>query len=243
MACPADVPLLKEQFMAASKPGSTPASAYQRSAPGVRPFARTNPQTIAQRAKLLQELVPQVQRIAELCCGDCIDQWRVYTQQLGVKTYCGLDLEPGILKLNQSRGIPCVCGDVMSPSVLEQFLGFDVIFYGPPLSVACDGHQLLDFRAVVPGFGAFVEVLLHQLQFQGLLVCICPNTTTMGDISQLYQQIQAQRPDVHLRLIHHSFSTITGYGDRTEPRRKYIELWFSPQLPDVWEVRESPAGE
>lgn len=33
-----------------------------------RAFARTNPQTIAQRVALLRELLPGVTSIAELCC-------------------------------------------------------------------------------------------------------------------------------------------------------------------------------
>lgn len=61
----------------------------------------------------------------------------------------------------------------------------------------------------------------------------------MGNISRLYQDIQAYRPDIHLRLIHHSYSTITGSGEATEMRLKYIELWFSSALEDLWEVRES----
>lgn len=217
-------------------------NAYHRSAPGVKPFARTNPQTIQQRAKLLQELVPGIQSIGELCCGDCSDQKRVYTEQLGISRYTGLDLEQGIQALNRSKGIECLCGDVTNPEILRQFLGHDVLFFGPPLSVACDGHQLLSYREVVPGFEPFARLLLGELGYSGLFVVIGPNSMTMGDITRLYQEIQLVRPDVHLRLIHHSYSTITGYGDVTEPRLKYIELWFSPTLADEWEVRESEAG-
>lgn len=61
----------------------------------------------------------------------------------------------------------------------------------------------------------------------------------MGNISRLYQDIQAYRPEVHLRLIHHGYSTITRNGESTEMSLKYIELWFSNKLEDLWEVRES----
>lgn len=45
--------------------------------------------------------------------------------------------------------------------------------------------------------------------------------------------------DVGLRLIHYSVATLTGHDEVTEPRRKYVELWFSRRLDDVWDVRES----
>ncbi|HNT24648.1 MAG TPA: hypothetical protein PKM21_09800 [Anaerolineales bacterium] len=51
------------------------------------PFARTNIQTIQQRAEILSELLPGVQSIAEICCGDCRMQAQVYRQRLGVQDY------------------------------------------------------------------------------------------------------------------------------------------------------------
>lgn len=39
-------------------------------------FARTNRQTITQRAALMRELLPQTRRIAEVCCDDCTAQRR-----------------------------------------------------------------------------------------------------------------------------------------------------------------------
>jgi hypothetical protein len=38
-----------------------------------RAFARTNLQTITQRAALLQQLLPGLASIAEICCGDALD--------------------------------------------------------------------------------------------------------------------------------------------------------------------------
>ena len=66
-----------------------------------------------------------------------------------------------------------------------------------------------------------------------------PNSTNMGDIRRLYGQVQRLRPDVGLRLIHHSYATMTGADKATEMRLKYVELWFSTSLDDLWEVRES----
>jgi hypothetical protein len=90
---------------------------------------------------------------------------------------------------------------------------------------------------VVPGYAAVARLLLGELGYQGTLVCICPNSTTPGDARWLYDQIKAVRPDFGLRLFHSSYTTITGSGLETEPRLKYVELWFSNRLEDAWEMR------
>ncbi|HLL54438.1 MAG TPA: hypothetical protein VK447_12870 [Myxococcaceae bacterium] len=208
-----------------------------------RAFARTNPQTVAQRVALLRELVPGARSIAELCCGDCSVQWEAYRRELGVERYRGLDLEPEIVQANRARGIDCVQGNVLDPAVLRPFLDSDVIFFGPPLSEDCDGHRLLSFREVRPGFDAFARLLLGALGYGGLLVCIGPRGTTAGDARYLYEQIKTVRPDFGLRLMHHSHATVTGGGEVTEPRLKYVELWFSNELGDLWEIRQGgPTG-
>jgi hypothetical protein len=204
-----------------------------------RSFARTNLQTIRQRVTLLRELLPNTRSIAEICCGDCTQQWEAYRQLPGLERYRGLDIHPDIVAANEAQGIDCVCGDALDPTVLAQFLDFDVIFFGPPLSVDCDGHSLLEFRQVVPGFADFSRLLLGDLNYDGTLVTICPKATTMGDIRWLYQQIREVRGDAGLRLIHYSVAALTGHGEVTEPRLKYVELWFSSRLDDTWEVRTS----
>ncbi|MFL5350821.1 MAG: hypothetical protein ACJ8AT_39120 [Hyalangium sp.] len=205
-----------------------------------RTFARTNRQTVEQRVALLREFFPQgVHSVGELCCGDCSRQHAAYISQLGVERYRAVDLEPAIVEANQERGIECVQGDVTSPEVLRPFLDFEVLFYGPPLSVECDAHRLLSFREVVPPFADVAALLFGTLGYDGTLVCIAPNSTTLGDARWLYTQVREVRPDVGLRLIHHSFSTVTGSDEPTEPRRKYVELWLSTRLDDAWEVRES----
>ncbi|MCY1083034.1 hypothetical protein [Archangium lansingense] len=70
-------------------------------------------------------------------------------------------------------------------------------------------------------------------------MCIAPRGTTIGDARYLYEQIRSVRPDYGLRLIHHSFATLTGSGESHPPRLKYVELWFSNRLADLWDVRES----
>ena len=204
-----------------------------------RSFARTNAQTIAQRVVLLHEFAPNANAISEICCGDYSRQYQAYTAELGVQVVRGLDLEPAIVTANREKGIECYLGNALDVNVVRRFIGDDVIFFGPPLSDDCDGHRLIGFDAVVPSFPAFARLLLSTLHYDGLLVCVCPNSTDMGDISRLYQDIQAYRPDVHLRLIHHSYSTLTGNGESTGMRLKYAELWFSSALEDLWEVRES----
>lgn len=214
-------------------------SDYHVPAPSNPHFARTNLQTISQRAEIMRELLPGVQSIGELCGGDCAEQWRAYTQDLGIRDYLALDITPEIVAHNRKAGIDCICGDVLDPEVLRRFLGHEVLFYGPPLSVECDGHRLLTFAEVTPSYAALTGLLLGELGYEGTLVCICPKSTTMGEIRWLYQQIQAARSDVGLSLIHHSYSTVTGRGEETEPRKKYVELWFSSRLADTWAVRES----
>lgn len=204
-----------------------------------RAFARTNTQTIAQRVTLLHELSPNTPSIAEICCGDCTRQYQAYTSALGIHSFRGLDIEPNIVISNQKQGVQCICGDALDKERLRQFVQDDVIFFGPPLSEACDAHHLLGFDEVLPGYSDFAKLLLGELNYKGLLVFICPNTTSMGNITRLYHDIRRYRPDFNLRLIHHTYSTLTGNDAVTEMRLKYIELWFSNQLADLWEVRES----
>jgi hypothetical protein len=202
-------------------------------------FARTNIQTIHQRAAILRELLPDTKSIAEICCGDCSEQDRIYREVLGIGKYVGLEIQPEIVELNRSRGVSCICGDALDKGVLQTLLGFDVIFYGPPLSVHCDGHHLLGFREIVPSYRDFVSLLLGELNYTGTLVCICPKDTTMGHVRILYEQAKRLRGDFGLRFINYSYSTVTGSGETTELRLKYVELWFSSLLEDSWEVRES----
>ena len=203
-----------------------------------RPFARTNVQTVAQRVDLLRELLPDARAIGELCCGDCWAQWDAYRRELPVERYHGLDLHPGVVAANRAAGIDCDLGDVLDSAALRPFLGDDVLFFGPPLSVNCDGHTLLPFRAVTPGYADLVMLLFGQLGYDGTLVCIAPRATTPGDMRWLYDTATDANPGVGLRLIHHSYATLTGAGERHEPRLKYVELWLSTRLPDLWELRE-----
>ncbi len=214
-------------------------SDYQLPDPIQRPFARTNVQTIRQRAALLRELLPNTRAIAELCCGDCSAQSEIYRSQLHIERYVGLDLQPEIVAANRARGIDCVQGDALDPRVLRRFADFDVIFFGPPLSIDCDGHHGLAFRDITPGYADFVRLMLVDLRFEGTLICIGPKTTHLGDAQWLYEQIAHWRTDMNLRLIHHSYSTVTGAGTSIEPRLKYVELWFSPRLRNAWELRMS----
>ncbi|MCL4868935.1 MAG: hypothetical protein KJ063_08210 [Anaerolineae bacterium] len=200
-------------------------------------LATTNWQTIQQRVALLHELTTGSIGIGELCCGDCSRQWQAYTEQLGCSRFLGLDIEPQIVARNRAKGIPCVQGDVMDRQALAQFQDFAVLFFGPPLSQRCGIHRPLAFRDIQPRYDQVARLLLGELGYDGLLVCICPKTTDMGDITWLYQQIRLSRPDIGLRLIHHSYATVTGGGDQTEMRLKYVELWFSSQLEDAWELR------
>jgi len=86
---------------------------------------------------------------------------------------------------------------------------------------------------------ASTRLLTAGTALWGLMVCICPNSTNMGDIQRLYYQLKAYRPDVGLRLIHYSYATLTCDDEITKMRLKYVELWFSVRLDDRWEVCES----
>lgn len=204
-----------------------------------RAFARTNRQTISQRATLLQELLPGTRSIAEICCGGCARQWQLYRRRLGLERYGGLDICPEIVAANQARGIDCVCGDALDREALTPFCECEVVFFGPPLSVDCDGHSLLGFRQVAPGFDDFLRLLLGELRHEGTGVCVGPRGTLMGDIQWLYRHVRDHRTDVGLRLIHYSIATVTGNDEVTPPRLKDVELWFSSRLDDQWEVRQS----
>ena len=187
----------------------------------------------------MKELLPGTRAIADLCCGDCSAQDAIYRAELDVAHYVGLDIQPEIVAANRSKGIQCVLGDALDEYVVRLFAEFDVIFFGPPLSVDCDGHRGLGFRDVVPGYADFSRLLMVDLRFNGTLVCIGPKTTHLGDARWLCEQIWRQRPEVNLRLIHHSHSTVTGTGAVTEPRLKYVELWLSTRLANAWESRAS----
>lgn len=204
-----------------------------------RPFARTNRQTIWQRAHILRDLGYWQPTMAEICCGDCRRQRQIYQELLQVKAYCGLDINPAVVALNQAYGVTCMPGDALDVKVLRPFASYDVLFFGPPLSIMCDGHTFLPFQAITPGFVPFAQLLLGELAYNGLLVCIGPHHTNLGDIQWLYCQIQQYRPGVGLRLIHHSYATLTGMDEETEMRLKYVEIWFLPNSDDKWEVRES----
>jgi hypothetical protein len=52
----------------------------------------------------------------------------------------------------------------------------------------------------------------------------------MGHVRILYDQVKSLREDFGLRLINYTHSTITGSGETTELRLKYVELWFSSIL-------------
>jgi hypothetical protein len=202
-------------------------------------FARTNIQTIQHRISIILELFPQIKSIAEICCGDCLQLQQSYQMSLNITRYVGLDIHPDIVAWNRSRGIECLLGDALEKDTLQRFVDFDLIFFGPPLSVDCDGHRLLTFQEVIPSYGDFGRLLFGELNYKGTLICICPKETTMGDVSWLYTQITELRKEVGLRLIHSSSSTVTGDGEETDLRLKYLELWFSSYLEDAWEIRES----
>lgn len=202
-------------------------------------FARTNIQTIKQRISILKEILPSVDSIAEICCGDCQRQWQAYQKELGITSYKGLDLHPEIVKINQQKGIDCIGGDALAKSTMQQFQDFEVIFFGPPLSVDCDTHRLLGFSDVIPSYKDFMELMLNEIGYQGIIVCICPKTTTIGDIQWLYDQVKSSDHNWGLRLIHHSYSTLTGQDLVTESRLKYLELWFSNCLEDSWEMKNN----
>lgn len=213
-------------------------SRYQISNP-VKGYVRTNIRTVEQRAALLMEFLPGTKSIAEICCGDCFNQWQVYTRELNLQKFLGLDLQPAVVELNKSRGVACLCGDALDKSVLKKFLDFDVIFFGPPLSVGCDGHRLFSFRQVTPGYADFARLLIGELKYRGTLICTCPKTATLGDVQKLYTWIKSLNNNYGIPLIHYSHSDVMGDGATTEVRLKYIDVWFSTSLGDRWEIRDS----
>jgi hypothetical protein len=184
-----------------------------------RPFARTNVQTIAQRVGLLRELLPDARAI-----GGAV-LWRLpgavghLSARLPIARYHGLDLHPGVVAANRAAGIDCAQGDALEPGALRPFLGDDVLFFGPPLSVNCDGHTLLPFRAVTPGYTDLVTLLFGQLGYDGTLVCIGPQTTTPGDAVGFTKRLSLLIL-AWLRLIHHSYATRDrcGRAARTAPQ-------------------------
>ena len=202
-------------------------------------FATTNSQTISQRVALLRELLPTVGAIAEVCGGSCLKQWQAYQAAFSLKRFVAVDIDPVIVRMNKANGINCLLGNALDKEVAKSLLTCDVIFFGPPLSENCSGHRFIPFQQVSPSFQAFTTLLFGDLGYQGTIVCIGSKQTSLGDWRWLYDQIKTQRPNVGLRLILHSYSTLTGRGETTEPRLKYIEGWFSTDLGDEWERRIS----
>jgi hypothetical protein len=203
------------------------------------PFARTNAQTIRHRAVLLKELCPGISSLAEICCGDCQRQYDIYRSELGIQRFRGLDLSRDIVVLNRSRNVPCDLGNALDSRMMLAYLGYDIVFFGPPLSGDCDGHHLIAFRDVIPSFSDFARLMMQELNYRGILVLIGPRTTTLGDAQWIDHQIRSFCPDYGLRLLHYSHSTITGSGESTEMRLKYVELWYQFGTEHQWEVRES----
>lgn len=202
-------------------------------------FARTNRRTIEQRVALIRELWPQVRSIAEICAGDCSAQAELYRRDLGIERYLAVDIDVAVVAANRARGIETLHADALDASAMRKSIDYDVVFFGPPLSEDCDGHRILGFEEVRPGYDAFARVLLGELRYAGVLVCIAPRSTDMGHIRKLYHVVRDLRPDYALRVIHHSWSDLTGRGETTERRWKYVELWFAPGSSDEWAVRES----
>lgn len=202
-------------------------------------FARTNSNTIRHRVKLLSELTPGIRSIAEVCGGDCSAQAEAYRRDLGIDRFLAVDIDPAIVAENRTKGLETLCADALDSDKMKVLAECGVVFFGPPLSEDCDGHRLLTFDAVRPGFADFTRLLLGEIGYSGLLVCIGPRTTDMGDIRKLHRSVQDLRPEYGLSLIHHSFSSVTGRGERTPLRCKYIELWFSIEHGDTWRIHAS----
>ncbi|HMY65417.1 MAG TPA: hypothetical protein PL048_12700 [Leptospiraceae bacterium] len=202
-------------------------------------FAKTNIDTVRHRAEIMKNSFPNVKSIAEICCGDCSGQYAAYMENFSLNSYCGLDIDPLIVKANLKRGIDCIQGSALDSAVMKKFISFDIIFYGPPLSENCDGHSILNFSQVEPGFFDFLNLMYNDLKYKGVVVCICPRTADMGDITQLYNEIRKSDSSVSLPLIHYSYSNKTGNGEIHELRLKYIELWFSNVHEDRWETVKS----
>jgi hypothetical protein len=201
-------------------------------------FVHTNPQTIMQRVGLLKTYFPGIRSVAELCCGNCFEQWRIYHEMLNVQQFMGLDIDPAVVALNTRQNVPCLQGDVMQPATLARFREFDAIFFGPPLSVDCTGHKPLAYKQVIPAYDGFMELLLKELRYTGLVVCICPKTTRMNEVEKLHAVVRAADREYGLSLIHRSHSNLTSAGKATELRLKYVELWFSRTLGDRWQMLE-----
>ncbi|HZS41206.1 MAG TPA: hypothetical protein VFF06_30460 [Polyangia bacterium] len=202
-------------------------------------FARTNVQSLEQRVALVGELCPGARSIGEICAGDCTAQARLYRERLGLERYVAVDVSPAIAARLAAAGIEHICGDALDERVMRPLAALDVLFFGPPLSHDCDGHRLLAFDDVRPAYGAFVELVLGRLAFAGTLVCIAPRSTNLGDARRLHAIARAAAPDVGLRRIHYSWSTVTGHGEATEPRLKYVELWLA-RGGDEWRTSGAP---
>ncbi len=64
------------------------------------------------------------------------------------------------------------------------------------------------------------NLLLQELNYQGTLILIGPRSITPGDAQWLAYRVRTVRPDYCLRLLHSSYASITGLGERTEMRLK-----------------------
>lgn len=206
-----------------------------------RRFATTNAQTIIQRAEILSRLFPNDPplSIAEICCGNCRKQAELYQKLLNLTVYRGMDVDPMVVTENRVHGISCAQGDALNAISMRQFLEYDVIFFGPPLSARCNGHQLIPFKYTNPGYIEFLSLMYGDLGYEGMIVCIGSKKMQMGDVRWLYEAVRKVSPSVNLPLIHHSHATITDSGEYTQPRLKYVETWFSLKLKDAWETKKS----
>ncbi len=178
--------------------------------------------------------------VAELCCGDCRAQEKEYRERLGVERYVGVDVDAQVIRMLKKSGVECLEGDALDAKIVEKLLGFDLIFFGPPLSKDCLGHQFFTFEQVRPSYAEFLTLAYGRLGYTGTIACIGPKTTTLGDARRLYDGINANAGPVSLRAVHYATSSVTGRGESTEPRLKYVELWFSRALADEWERIEFP---
>lgn len=177
--------------------------------------------------------------IGEICCGDCACQHATYSELLVLDRYVGLDLDPVIVAANRKRGIECLRGDTLDATVMRSFLACDVLFFGLPLSQNCDGHSLLSFRGTAPGYDDFCALLYGRLGYTGTIVCIAPKQTRLGDVQWLHSQVTRHTLAVNLPLIHWNHATVTGGGEATLPRLKYVGIWLSPRLENRWAQRSS----
>lgn len=199
-------------------------------------FAKTNIDTVLQRVSIIKRLFPNVESIAEICCGDCQRQFDIYKNHFNIKSYRGLDIDPIIVKKNNEKNINCICGNALENNIMQKFLDFDIIFFGPPLSDNCDGHTILKFNKVYPSFFDFLNLMFVELKYNGIINCICPRDTTFGDITWLYKEIKIKEPKLSLPIINYSYSNKTGNDEIHELRLKYVELWFSKNHDNLWEI-------